>query len=451
MNNLPTCINEFVDEAKSQQMVRDAIAMAQSLGATQSEVGMASSIGFHVSVRMGEIDTLEFNRDKAIGITVYVNNRKGSASTTDIHPDSLRQTVEAAIHLAKLTEADPFSGLAESNEMANDLNDLKLYHPWNISVENAIELAKICEKSAFSMDNRIKNSEGASLNTSQSYRVYGNSHGFIGAYPSTRHSLSCTVIAQEDSTGMERDYDYTLSRNAHGLTAPETVGRLAAENAVKRLHARKVPTQKVPVIYHSKVASGFLGHFLAGISGGRLFRQSSFLQDSLGKKHFPDHIHIYERPHLLGELASANFDNDGVATTEKDFVRDGIVQNYVLSAYSSRKLKMPNTGNAGGVHNIRVSHTEDTLASLIKKMDRGLLITELMGPGVNLVTGDYSRGASGFWVENGEIQYPVHEVTVAGQLKNMFLNCVAIGNDIDIRHSVQTGSILIAEMTVAGD
>lgn len=451
MNTLPTQINEFVDEAKYQQIARDVVSLAQSLGASQSEVGLMSSIGLNVCVRMNEIDTLEFNRDKAIGITVYVNQSKGSASTTDIHPDSLRSTVEAALHLAKLTESDPFSGLAAKEEMANNLPDLKLYHPWQVSVEDAIELAKKCEKSAFATDNRIINSEGANLSTSQSYRVYANSHGFLGAYPSSRHSLSCTVIAEENGSGMERDYDYTLSRNANNLDQAEQVGRLAAENTIKRLHARKIPTQKVPVLYHSKVASGLLNHFLSGISGSRLFRKSSFLQDSLGKKIFPKHISIFERPHLVGELSSASFDGDGVATKDKDFIRNGIVQNYLLSAYSARKLGMSNTGNAGGVHNLRVTHGNDSLAALIKKMDHGLLVTELMGQGINLVTGDYSRGAIGFWVENGEIQYPVHEVTIAGQLQDMFLNCVAIANDIDKRNSIQTGSILIEQMTVAGD
>lgn len=451
MSQLPMSLDEFIDSHQYQETVRDVLAMARSLGAEQAEVGIVSSIGLTVTVRKGDVDTLEFDRHKTMGITVYTKQRKGTASTTDLHPGSLRSTIEAALHLANLTEADPYAGLANPQEMAKDLWDLQLYHPWAITVDQAIALAKECEASAFALDNRIKNSEGATISTEQAYQVYGNSHGFLGAYPSTRHSLSCTVIAEDGAGGMERDYDYTLSRQADKLISPEQVGRLAAKQAVKRLEARKIPTQKVPVLFHSKVASSLWGHFLAAISGGRLFRKTSFMQDSLGKTYFPAHIDLFEEPHLLGELGSALFDDDGVATSDKYFVKAGCVENYLLSAYSARKLSMPNTGNAGGVHNLSVSHGKNSFDALVKKMHRGLLVTEVMGPGVNLVTGDYSRGATGFWVENGEIQYPVHEVTIAGHLKDLFKHCIAVGNDVDNRHSVKTGSVLLEEMMVGGE
>jgi PmbA protein len=450
MSQLPTSLDEFIDSHKYQETVRDILAIARSLGADAAEVGLVSSMGLTVTVRKGEVDTLEFDRHKTMGITVYSAQRKGSASTSDLHPESLRSTIDAALHLASLTEADPYAGLAEPQEMAKDQRDLQLYHPWAITVEQAIALAKDCEKSAFALDNRIKNSEGATISTGQTYRVYGNSHGFLGAYPSTRHSLSCAVIAEDGKGGMERDYDYTVSRRADQLALPEEIGKLAAEHAVKRLYAKKISTQKVPVLFHSKVASSLWGHFLTAISGGRLFRKTSFMQDSLGKIYFPEHIDLFEEPHLLGELGSATFDDDGVATSNKHFVKAGRVENYLLSAYSARKLGMKNTGNAGGVHNLSVSHGKDSLDDLVKKMHRGLIVTELMGQGVNLVTGDYSRGATGFWVENGEIQHPVHEITVAGHLKDLFKHCVAVGKDVDKRHSVQTGSVLLEEMMVGG-
>lgn len=450
MSQLPTSLDEFIDSHRYCETVQDILAIARSLGADQAEVGLISSLGLTVHVRKGEVDIIEFDRHKKMGITVYSAHKKGSASTTDLHADSLRATVEAAYHLAKLTEADPYAGLAEPQEMAKELKDLDLYHPWAITVEQAIALAKECEASAFAIDNRIKNSEGAVLSTGQAYHVYGNSHGFLGAYPTTCHRLSCTVIAEDGNGGMERDYDYTIARRAEQLALPADIGKLAAEQAIKRLHARKVATQKAPVLFHAQVASSLWGHFLSAISGGRLFRKTSFMQDSLGKAYFPEHVNLYEEPHLFGELSSAMFDEEGVATRDKHFIKAGRVENYVLSSYSARKLKMQNTGNAGGVHNVSVSHGNESLEELMKKMHRGLLVTEVMGPGVNLVTGDYSRGAAGFWVENGEIQYPVHEVTIAGNLGDLFKHCVAIGKDIDKRHSVRTGPVLLEEMMVGG-
>lgn len=446
---LPVRLPELVDERRYQQIVTDMLKIAKALGASQAEVGLHSSIGLNVSVRKADVETLEFNRDKAIGITVYCGQSKGAASTTDIGADSLRSTVEAAINLAKLTEADSFAGLAEEKDLATTGPSLELYYPWDLAVEDAIQLAKQCEKAALSYDRKIVNSEGATVSTTQAYHVYGNSHGFLGFYPTSRHSLSCSVIAQ-DQNGMERDYQYTLSRKAEELEAAQKIGQESAMRALNRLSARKLPTQRLPVIFDASIASGILSLFINAISGGRLFRKTTFLIDSLGQQIFPDFVNLYERPHLLAGLGSAPFDGDGVKTTDKDFVKNGVVNSYVLSAYSARKLSMQNTGNAGGVHNLFINTGNDDLQSLLRKMDRGLYITELMGPGINLVTGDYSRGAAGFYIENGQIQYPVHEVTIANNLRNMFKNIIAIGNDVDKRSSIQTGSILVEDMMLAG-
>ncbi len=446
---LPSQLGDFVNESQYQQLAKDMLIIASKMGADQAEVALHASIGLNVTVRLDEVETLEFNRDKAVGVTVYFGKQKGSASTTDISLASLESTVKAACQLAKLTEADPFAGLAEKNEMAKEIKALDLYHPWDLTVDEAVAIAKTCEKSALSLDKKIKNSEGATLASSQGLHVYANSHGFLGSYPTSRHSLSCMVIAQ-DVQGMERDYQYTVSRQREFLNKPESVGIDAATRALKRLSAKKLPTQRVPVLFHHTIASGFIGHFLSAISGGRLFRKSSFLIDSLHKKIFADNINIIERPHILGGIGSAPFDSDGVATQDKDLVKEGVIASYILSAYSARKLNLPNTANAGGTHNIFVSPTAGDFESLLKTMGRGLVVTEVMGQGINLVTGDYSRGAAGFWVENGEIQYPVHEITIAGNLQNMFKQLVAVGNDIDTRGSIQSGSLLIEEMTLAG-
>ncbi len=446
---LPIKLPELVDELRYQSIVTQMLAIAQKLGATQAEVGLHSSIGLNVSVRKAEVETLEFNRDKAIGITVYCGQSKGSASTTDISTDSLHKTVEAAINLAKLTEADPFAGLANKEDLAMHIPALDLYHPWDIRVGEAIALAKDCENAALGYDKKIVNSEGATVSSAQAYHLYGNSHGFLGYYPTSRHSLSCSVIAQ-DQSGMERDYEYTTSRKATELEVAEQVGKAAALRTLKRLNAQKIPTQRAPVIFHATIASGILSHFINAISGGRLFRKTTFLLDSLGQQIFPSFVQLYERPHLLSGLGSAPFDHDGVKTTDKDFVKDGIVKSYILSAYSARKLNMQTTGNSGGVHNLFIEPGIDDLPALLRKMDRGLLITEVMGQGINLVTGDYSRGAAGFWVEKGEIQYPVHEVTIASNLRQMFANLISVGNDVDKRSSIQTGSLLIADMMLAG-
>ncbi|MBS0290602.1 MAG: metalloprotease PmbA [Proteobacteria bacterium] len=446
---LPSQLKDFIDEDSYREIAKDMLAMANKLGASQAEVGLQVSTGLNVTVRMRDVETLEFNRDKAVGITVYIGKQKGSASTTDINKASLQSTVNAAISLAKLTEPDPFAGLASAADMASDIKDLDLYHPWDLTVQEAVNLAKNCEQAALSLDKKITNSEGATLSSSQGYHIYGNSHGFIGAYPTSRHSLSCTVIA-EDPQGMERDYDYTISRQRELLENAEKIGIQAAQRALNRLSGKKLPTQQIPVLFHASIASGLISHFLGAISGGRLFRKTSFLLDSLNKKVFPDNIQIIERPHLLGALGSAPFDGDGVATHDKAIVKDGVVASYILSAYSARKLNLPNTANAGGTHNIFIEPTLGDFNSLLKTLGKGLVVTELMGPGINLVTGDYSRGAAGFWVENGEIKYPVNEVTIAGNLRTMFQQLIGVGNDVDTRSSIQTGSLLIEEMMLAG-
>ncbi len=446
---LPTQLPDFVNEIQYRQFAQDMLAYAKSCGASEAEVSLHGSTGLNVTVRLNEIETLEFNRDKAIGVTVYFGKQKGSASTTDISAESLKSTVKAACELAKLTEPDPFAGLAAANEMAKEIIDLDLYHPWGITVEEAVNIAKVCEESALAVDKKITNSEGSTFASTQGFHVYANSHGFLGAYPTSRHSLSCSVIAQ-DAQGMERDYQYTVARQKELLAKPQQVGLEAGMRTIKRLSGKKLPTQRVPVLFHASIAQGLIGHFLSAISGGRLFRKSSFLLDSLHKKIFPDNIQIVERPHIPGGIGSAPFDGDGVATKDKDLVKDGVVSSYILSAYSARKLSLPNTANAGGTHNIFITPTHGDFDSLLKEMGRGLLITELMGQGINLVTGDYSRGASGFWVENGEIQYPVHEITIAGNLQAMFKQLIAVGSDIDKRGSIQSGSLLIEEMTLAG-
>ncbi len=446
---LPTNLRELVDEKAYTQAVEQILAYAKQAGATAVEVGLVASQGLNVTTRMGEVETLEFSRDKSVGVTVYIGQQKGSASTTDISTDSLKQSVDAALHLAKLTQSDPFAGLAAKEEMAFGFRDCDLYHPWQLDVYEAIELAKKCEESALSFDKKIVNSEGATVNSNQGYHVYGNSHGFIGGYPSSSHYISCAVIGEENKN-MERDYDYTISRQPHLLEPVENVGQKAAQKTLARLNARKIATQKAPVLFHANIAFGLINHLIAALSGGKLFRQSSFLLDSLGKQILPSFFHLDERPHLPAGLASSPFDSDGVKTTPKDIIKDGVVASYVLSAYSARKLGMANTGNAGGTHNLFVATGQDDFSALISKMHQGLVITELMGQGINLVTGNYSRGASGFWVENGKIQYPVHEITIAGNLKDMFSQIVAIGKDVDIRHSTQSGSILIEEMMLGG-
>lgn len=432
-------------------MVGQVLAHASRIGAGSAEADVSEATGFSATVRLGEVETIEYNRDKEVGVTVYFGHQRGHASTSDFSEAALKDTVEKAASIARHTASDPFAGLADPALLARGPGpDLDLFHPWDISVEEAIRLASRCEDTALKSDSRITNSEGATLYTQKSQFVYGNSLGFVGGETGTNHGISCSVVAGVD-TDMQRDYWYSTARSHLDLESPEHVGLKAAERTVRRLKARKIRTCRVPVLFEASLASGLIGHFVAAVSGGSLYRKASFLQDSLGKQVFSSRIRLREDPHRIRGLSSALFDDDGVATRARDVVSDGVVQGYFLGSYSARKLGMQSTGNAGGSHNLILTPFGGGFDDLLKQMDRGLLVTELLGHGVNSVTGDYSRGAAGFWVEGGHVQYPVHEITVAGNLKDMFQRMAAVGNDVVIRGSRITGSILIEEMTVAGD
>ncbi len=431
------------------EQVERIVAEAKRQGATGCEVAVSLEQGLSTSVRQREVETVEFNRDQGFGITLYVGQRKGSASTSATGDEAIRETVAAALAIARHASEDECAGLAEPELMARDLADLDLFHPWALAPERAIELALSCEEAAFATDSRISNADGTSLSTHQGCRVYGNSHGFLGGYASTRHSLSCVMIAEGEGQ-MQRDYWYDVNRRGDLLADPLVIGREAAQRAVAHLGARPVPTCEVPVLFAAELATGLWGSFLGAISGGNLYRKSSFLEGTLGQRLFPEWLTLDERPHIPRGLGSATFDGDGLATYAKPFVSDGELVSYLLGVYSGRKLGMPSTANSGGVHNLFVTHGDEDRAGLIKRMGRGLLVTELMGQGLNMVTGDYSRGAAGFWVENGEIQFPVQEVTIAGNLREMFRQIVAIGNDQETRSNIHTGSVLIERMTVAG-
>jgi PmbA protein len=436
--------------AELESLVQQILDEAKRLGASASEAGVSLEAGLSVTVRLGEVETLEYHRDRGVGVTVYFGQRKASASTSDFTPQAMRETVRAACDIARYTSEDDCAGLADAALVARDIPDLDLCHPWDVDATRAIEIAQRCESAARTADERISNSEGATLSSHQGLRVYGNSHGFIGGYPSSRHSLSCSVIAGQDEQ-MQRDYWYTVARRYEDMEAAEQVGRIAAERTVRRLNGRKLGTRQVPVLFAAELATGLFRSFTGAIRGGSLYRKSSFLLDHLGKQVFPDFVHIHEQPHLRGALGSAPFDSEGVATRARDLVADGVLQGYVLDSYSARKLGMQTTGNAGGVHNLSVDSGALDFDALLREMNTGLLVTELMGQGVNMVTGDYSRGAAGFWVENGVIQYPVEEITIAGNLKDMFMAIVAIGNDVERRGNIRCGSVLIERMTVAGE
>ncbi len=433
-----------------EQLVNDLLDEARKQGASAAEAGVSSDAGLSLSVRMGEPETIEYTRDNGLGVTVYFGQQKGSASTSDLSPGAVKETVQAACNFARYTSKDEYAGLADAALMARDIPDLDLYHPWELGVDEAIKKATECEAAARERDPRIVNSEGASLHTHNSLHVYGNTHGFIGGYPSSRHSLSCSVVGKQGES-MQRDYWYTLSRVGEMLEDPAQVGRMAADRTLARLGARKLSTREAPVLFQADVAVGLLRSFIGAIRGSALYRKSSFLLDHLHQPVFPASVRIHEEPLLLGGLGSAPFDSEGVATQVQDFITHGILTSYVLDSYSARKLGMQTTHNAGGVHNLRINSGELDHAGLLQKMDHGLLVTELMGQGVNNVTGDYSRGAAGFWVENGEVQYPVEEVTIAGNLKEMFMGLVEVGTDIETRTSVQTGSWLIDRMMIAGE
>ncbi|MEY2633550.1 MAG: hypothetical protein RIR00_2204, partial [Pseudomonadota bacterium] len=396
--------------ATLQQLAEDVLAHARHKGASACEVDVSEGFGQSVTVRCDEVETIEYNRDKGIGITIYSGQRKGYASTSDFSPQALRDTVEAALNIARYTAEDDCAGLAEKEMLAKSIPELDLYHPWDLSVEDAIALARRCEGAAFDVSERVDNSEGATVSTQEAHFVAANSLGFMGGYPTSRHYISCSVIAAEDEA-MQRDDWYTTRRDARGLDSAESVGRIAAERAVARLGARRIPTGDYPVLFEAPIASGLLGSFVHAVSGGALYRKSSFLLDHLGKRVFPEFVQISERPHLPGGLASSAFDNDCVATRDRDVVIDGMLQGYFLSVYTARKLGLQTTANAGGSHNLIIQPGADDFAGLLRRMGRGLLVTELLGHGINYVTGDYSRGAAGFWVEDGQIAYPVEEIT----------------------------------------
>ena len=432
-----------------QSAVDDALKLAVKIGATSAEASMSKVQGIAVSSRMKEVETVEFTNDGGLGIAVYVGNKKGSASTADLSPDALRLTVEKAVEIAKYTSEDECAGLADAALMATDIPDLDLYHPIELDTEKGIALAIAAEEAGLDFDSKITNSDGGSYNANVGVKVYGNTHGINAGYPSSRYSLSCVLIGQ-DGDDMQRDYAYTVSRIADELKSSESVGKLAAKNTLSRLNAQKLDTCKVPVLFDKEIASGLFGHMVNAISGGSLYRKSSFLLDHLSKQILPNWLTIEEKPHLMRGLASSPFDNQGVQTNDMTIIEDGVLQHYLLTSYSAKKLGMQTNGHAGGIHNWIIGTTGEDDAQMLQKLGTGLLVTELMGQGVNIVNGDYSRGAAGFWVENGIIQYPVHEITIAGNLKDMLMNIVAIGADREVRGSIQTGSVLIDEMSVAG-
>ena len=436
-------------QAQLREIATDILKYAKKRGASACATDVSEGFGQSVSIRKAEVDTIEYNRDKGVGVTVYLGQQRGYASTSDFSKAALKATVDAALSIARFTAPDPCAGLADAALMAKDCPDLDLFHPWDIEVDDAIALARRCEEAAFAVSPKITNSEGASTSIQQAHFVSANSHGFIGGYASSRHGLSCSVIAGEGDA-MQREYWYDSRRDAAELMSAEDIGRIAGERALARLGAKKIRTCEVPVIFEAPLAVALIGNFVQAVSGGSLYRKSSFLLDSLGQPVFSPVVSIAERPHLKKAFGSSPFDNEGVATHDREVVIDGVLQGYFLSAYSARKLGMQTTGNAGGSHNLRVKAGDDDLPALMRRMERGLLVTELLGHGVNYVTGDYSRGAAGFWVEKGRIKHAVEEITIAGNLRDMFRSIVAIGNDALPRGAKHCGSLLIERMKVAG-
>ncbi|PNH88487.1 metalloprotease PmbA [Vibrio diazotrophicus] len=430
--------------------VAKALEMA-SASADAAEVAITKSTGLSVSTRMCEVENVEFNSDGALGITVYRGQRKGSASTSDLSEKAIQQTVMAALDIAKYTSEDPFAGPAPKELMVKEIPDLDLFHPNAIDPDSAAKIAIAAEQAALNVSDRIKQSDGASYDSHYGVKVYGNSHGLLGSYASSRHSISCCVIGEGKNGEMERDYSYTVARHCDDLWSPEVVGKDAAEKTVSRLDAQKLKTGKFPVMFAADVATGLLGHVVMAISGGNLYRKSSFLLDHLGKQILPSWFNVSERPHILRGLASSPFDSEGVRTVDTEIITDGVLSTYLLTSYAARKMGMTPTGHAGGIHNCFVKSTGQNFEQMLKELGTGLLVTEVMGQGVNVVTGDYSRGAAGFWVENGVIQYPVSEITIAGNLKDMFNQIVAVGSDVETRSQIQTGSILLESMKVAGE
>lgn len=443
--------NSFTESEESlKNIIADTLKLAKQSGATQAEAGLTVSEGMSVSARMRSVETVEYQKDNGLGISVYFGKHKGTASTSSLDLDSIRKTIQAACNIAKYTSEDPCTGLADAELMATQFADLDLYHEWNISSDQAIEMALECEATALDFDENISNSDGASIDVGKAVSVYGNSHGFLQQELKTRHSISCSMVA-EDEQGMQRDYWYDVSRAPELLQSVAEVGLQAAQRTLQRLGAKKLKTGKYSVMYVPEMARGLIGHYNSAIAGSAQYRKASFLLDALDTKVFPEFIQLVEQPFKKLALGSANFDGEGVATREHHLVKNGIVQSYLLDSYAARKLGRQSTGHASGVHNLMVHDTGKDFDACLKAMDRGLLVTELMGQGVSIVTGDYSRGAAGFWVENGVIQYPVEEITIAGNLKDMFAGIVEVGSDVDCRGNIQSGSILIDNMTIAGE
>ncbi|HEX6833744.1 MAG TPA: metalloprotease PmbA [Rudaea sp.] len=453
MNPAVAAATPFLDESSEQldrlaNIAEDVLKRARAAGASEAEVSANIDHGLNVNVRLGEVETIEHTRDRSVGVTVYFGKRKGSASTADLQPDSIAKTVEQACAIARYTEEDPYTGLADPALLARDFPDLDLWHPWHLAPDEAIRLGLEIEDAGRAMAG-ISNSEGASVQAAGSVTVYATSQGFVGRERGTRHSLSCALIAEDDA-GMQRDYWYETVRDAQDFPAVASVGARAAERTLARRNARQLGTRECPVLFAPDVARGLIGHLVSAVSGGALYRKATFLLDHAGKKILPDFVEIVERPHLRRGHGSGTFDAEGVATRDRPLVSGGVLQRYVLGSYSARKLGLTTTGNAGGVHNLVLAPGAEDFAQLLRRLGNGLVVTDVMGQGVSIVTGDYSRGASGFWVENGQIAYPVEEITIAANLRDMFAGIVAIGSDVDPRSHILTGSILIDRMTIAG-
>jgi len=444
-----------MDIKKTEQELRElsdhVLALTKKYGASDAELSLNRGAGLSVEIHMGTVDKLEYNRDQGLSLSVYMGLHTGSASTGDLSPQAIEDTVKAACNIAKFTGEDEYTGLADKELMAGDTPDLDMYHPWDLSAENAIDVARECETAAREYDSRIINSDGASVSTYSGISLLSNTHGFVGVVPSSRHNLSCSVIGQaKGDEGMQRDYWYSTARQHHDLESSKTVGIKSAERTLARLQGKQISTRKASVLYSPEMSRSIIDHFTSAISGGSQYRKATFLLDCIDQKVFPEFVRLHEQPHLQQGFGSSYFDKEGVATKNRDIVTNGVVQDFIMGSYSARQLGLKSTANSGGTHNLTLESTGQSFEELLKMMGTGLFVTELIGSGVNRMTGDYSRGAAGFWVENGEVQYPVEEITVAGNLKEMFTNIVAIGNDVDLRSATQTGSIVIEGMTIAG-